>query len=92
MAALAFKVLCTDSMARVDLFLDEQNRLYINEINTIPGFTSISLYPQLWELSGISYPLLIDRLIEMAIEKKRRSDALQVEMRSLYIEDKLPVT
>jgi D-alanine-D-alanine ligase len=80
MALQAFKVLCTDSMARVDFFLDKEDKLYINEINTIPGFTPISLYPKLWTLSGIDYPLLIERLIEMAIEKKRRSGLLQFNM------------
>ncbi len=85
MAVKAFKVLCTDSMARVDFFLDRDNKLYVNEINTIPGFTSISLYPKLWELSGIPYPTLIDRLIEIAIEKKGRNDELQLEMETLDV-------
>ena len=54
-------------MARVDLLLDKATgRLYLNEINTIPGFTRISMYPKLLEASGISYPELMDRLIELA--------------------------
>jgi D-alanine-D-alanine ligase len=58
-------------MARVDFFLDKDSgELLINELNTIPGFTKISMYPKLWEASGISYPELIDRLIELGIERK----------------------
>ena len=54
-------------MARVDFLLETAtNRLYINEINTIPGFTSISMYPKMWEYSGLPMPKLIDRLIELA--------------------------
>jgi len=57
-------------MARVDLLLSsETGELYVNEVNTIPGFTAISMYPKLWEASGIPYPELIDRLIELAIER-----------------------
>jgi D-alanine-D-alanine ligase len=75
----AFKVLCADSMARVDLFLDNEDHLYINEINTIPGFTSMSLYPKLWEFSGISYPLLIEHLIDIAIKRNRKNNSFQLE-------------
>jgi D-alanine-D-alanine ligase len=54
-------------LARVDFFLeDETGRILLNEINTMPGFTSISMYPKLWEASGLSYAGLIDRLIELA--------------------------
>jgi len=57
-------------MARVDFFLTRQkNRIYLNEINTIPGFTSISMYPKLWQASGIPYPELLDRLIQLAVER-----------------------
>jgi D-alanine-D-alanine ligase len=59
-------------MARVDFFLERgSNRVIINEINTIPGFTSISMYPKLWEATGISYPELVDRLVDLAIERYR---------------------
>jgi D-alanine-D-alanine ligase len=59
-------------MARVDfLFENATGRLYINEINTIPGFTSISMYPKMWEASGLPYPALIDRLIELALDRHR---------------------
>ena len=59
-------------MARVDFFLERgTGRIYINEVNTIPGFTSISMYPKLWEASGLSYRELIDRLIELALAEHR---------------------
>lgn len=65
----AFKAIECRGMARVDFFLDRKtNRLYINEINTIPGFTSISMYPKLWEASGLPYARLLDELIRLAIE------------------------
>ncbi|GAC1479529.1 MAG: hypothetical protein PVSMB9_03250 [Candidatus Dormibacteria bacterium] len=64
-------------MARVDFFLErETGRVYLNEVNTIPGFTRISMYPKLWEASGLQYDRLVDRLIELAIERfqdKQRS-------------------
>ena len=63
-------------MARVDFFMDKQGKLYINEVNTIPGFTDISMYPKLWEASGISQSELIDRLIELAIERHHSEKAL----------------
>jgi len=69
LAVRAFKVLCCNGMARVDLFLRSDGRLLVNEINTIPGFTRISMYPKLWEASGIPYPELVDRLIRLAFER-----------------------
>jgi D-alanine-D-alanine ligase len=69
-AITAYKALDCAGMARVDFFLEkESNRLVINEINTIPGFTRISMYPKLWEATGISYPELCDRLISLALER-----------------------
>lgn len=69
-SVLAFKAVDCAGMARVDFFLESgTNRILINEINTIPGFTPISMYPKLWEASGISYPQLIDQLIELALER-----------------------
>jgi D-alanine-D-alanine ligase len=59
-AIKAFKVLCCEGMARVDIFLKDDNEVFVNEINTIPGFTQISMYPKLWEASGLSYSELID--------------------------------
>ncbi len=70
LAVRAFRAIDCAGMARVDFFLcRDTGRLYINELNTIPGFTSISMYPKLWEASGLSYPELIDRLIELALER-----------------------
>lgn len=76
-AVRAFQVLCCEGMARVDFFLTADNKAVINEINTIPGFTKISMYPKLWEISGISYPDLIDRLIQLALERHGREQHLQ---------------
>jgi D-alanine-D-alanine ligase len=65
-----FRLLGCAGMARVDLFLERGgSRLWVNEANTIPGFTSISMYPRLWQLSGIDYPSLIDELIRLAFER-----------------------
>ncbi|MFQ6100589.1 MAG: D-alanine--D-alanine ligase family protein [Anaerolineae bacterium] len=78
LAVRAYKAIDCAGMARVDFLLSgETGKLYINELNTIPGFTAISMYPKLWEASGISYPELIDRLIELALERyedKERSE------------------
>jgi D-alanine-D-alanine ligase len=66
----AFRALELHGMARVDFFLDKQSgKIYLNEVNTIPGFTSISMYPKLWEASGIPFMQLIDKLIELALEQ-----------------------
>ena len=76
-AIRAFKAIDACGMARVDFFLERgANRLLLNEINTIPGFTSVSMYPRLWQKSGIGYADLIDRLIQLALERhadKRKS-------------------
>jgi len=69
-AVAAFKAIDCAGMARVDFFLERSSgKVYLNEINTIPGFTQISMYPKLWEASGLPYPRLIDRLIELALER-----------------------
>jgi D-alanine-D-alanine ligase len=68
----AFKALDCAGMARVDFFLErDSNRIFVNELNTIPGFTPISMYPKMWEAVGIPYPDLIDRLIGLAFERHR---------------------
>ena len=70
-AQKVYQVIDCAGMARVDFLLEkETNRLFVNEVNTIPGFTSISMYPKLWEASGISYPQLIDQLIGLALDRK----------------------
>lgn len=71
-AVKAFQTLELSGMARVDFFLEKKGgKLYLNEVNTIPGFTSISMYPKLWEASGIPFRELIDKLIELAFEMHR---------------------
>lgn len=72
----AFKQLRCEGMARIDFFLRETGEILINELNTIPGFTTISLYPKLWEISGIPYPELLDRLIDLAVERRNRKETL----------------
>ncbi len=65
------EVLECEGFGRVDFFIDRQNRVHVNEINTMPGFTSISMFPKLWGLSGVDYPSLIDKLLQLAIERHR---------------------
>ncbi|HEY2803353.1 MAG TPA: D-alanine--D-alanine ligase family protein [Actinomycetota bacterium] len=79
MAIEAFRAIDCAGMARVDFFLrggepegGRGGELLLNEINTIPGFTSVSMYPKLWEVSGVPYPELIDRLVELALERHER--------------------
>ena len=76
-AIAAFKVLESRGMARVDMFLSASNEIYVNEINTIPGFTAISMYPKLWQDSGLSYTDLIDRLIQLALEQHQARSGLK---------------
>ena len=72
LAVRAFKAIDCAGMGRVDFLLDRKSgRIFVMEINTIPGFTSISMYPKLWEASGLPYPKLLDRLIELALERHR---------------------
>ena len=77
LAVKTFKALCCEGMGRVDLFLEENGEVYVNEINTIPGFTSISMYPKLWEASGISYAELIDKLIQLALQRFAKEKRLK---------------
>jgi len=71
LAIASFQAIDASGLARVDFFLEnETNIVYINEINTIPGFTEISMYPKLWEASGLSFSQLLDRLIELALERQ----------------------
>src|SRR5215471_7135087 len=70
MAVRAFQAVDCSGLARVDFLMDPKtSRIYVNEINTMPGFTSISMYPKLWAASGVEYAVLIDRLIELAMER-----------------------
>ncbi len=81
MAVEAYRALGLAGMARIDFLLDEASRrLYVNEANTLPGFTTISQYPKMWEASGLAYPALLDRLIDLALERharRRRTGRLQ---------------
>jgi len=74
-AVQAFQAIDAAGLARVDYLLDrDSGQLYLNEINTLPGFTSISMYPKLWEASGVSYSDLIDRLVTLALERQAEKD------------------
>lgn len=77
LAVKSCKVLCCEGMSRVDFFLTKENKVIINEINTIPGFTKISMYPKLWEISGIPYSRLIDRLIQLAQDRFKREEGIK---------------
>jgi D-alanine-D-alanine ligase len=80
MAIASFKVLECSGLARVDLFLEKTTgKFYVNEINTLPGFTTISMYPKLWEASGIPYSELIDRLIALALERHAEKNKLRTK-------------
>ncbi|MBI3588810.1 MAG: D-alanine--D-alanine ligase [Candidatus Liptonbacteria bacterium] len=72
LAVEVFKILSCEGMGRVDFFLKPNDEVVVNEINTIPGFTKISMYPKLWEASGLSYTELVDKLIQLAIERFNR--------------------
>lgn len=78
-ALRGFRAIDCAGMARIDFLVTEKkNRIFLNEINTIPGFTSISMYPKLWEASGIPYSELLDRLIHLAIERHRERRTLKI--------------
>jgi D-alanine-D-alanine ligase len=84
LALRAYRAIDCAGMARVDFLLEttaaaedgsaREGSLYLSELNTIPGFTQISMYPKLWESSGLPYPQLVDRLIELALERKVERD------------------
>ena len=72
LAVACFDAVCCEGMARVDFLMEHSSgQIYINEINTIPGFTAISMFPKMWEYSGLPYPQLLDRLIELAFDRAR---------------------
>ncbi len=72
MAVAAFRVCDLSGLARVDFLMepDGKRRIFLNEVNTMPGFTQISMYPKLWQATGVSYKDLITRLIELALERQ----------------------
>ena len=83
LALESFRLLEGAGMARVDFFLErESDRILLNEVNSVPGFTEVSMYPKLWEASGLPYPALLDRLIELALERHRERSKLERTFRS----------
>ena len=77
----AFKALELAGMARVDFFVERQTgHVFLNEVNTIPGFTTISMYPKMWEATGLSYPALLDRLIALAVERHAEKQRLRTSV------------
>jgi D-alanine-D-alanine ligase len=82
-AVKAYKAIDCAGMARVDFFVEKgTDEVLLNEINTIPGFTKISMYPKLWDASGLSYPALVDKLVELAVERKQDRDRTERRFRS----------
>jgi len=82
LAVKAFTATDCAGMSRVDFFLENgTGEVFLNEINTLPGFTSISMYPKLWEASGLPYTKLVDRLIELALERKAERDRTERRFR-----------
>ena len=80
LAIAVFNTLCCEGLGRVDFFLKEDGSVIINEINTMPGFTRISMYPKLWEASGLSYTELLDRLITLALQCFEREKKLKTSV------------
>jgi D-alanine-D-alanine ligase len=79
LAIKTFQILSCQGLGRVDFFLKENGDIIVNEINTIPGFTKISMYPKLWEMSGLSYTELIDKLIQLAIERFDQEKGIEIK-------------
>ena len=86
MALKAYEALGMKGMARIDFLVDEDGVPYLGEPNTLPGFTNISLYPQMWNISGISYSGLIDRLIQLGIEEFEHEGQLRYDFKALGVE------
>ncbi len=81
LAVRTFLALECSGLARVDFFVTEEGRVLVNEINTIPGFTKVSMYPKLWEATGIPYAALIERLIELALERHSAEQRIETSFR-----------
>lgn len=82
-AIRAYKAIDCAGLARADFFVEKDtNRIYLNELNTIPGFTSISMYPKLWQANGVTYAELVDRLIQLALERKAQRDRTEHRRKS----------
>jgi len=82
LAIEVFQTLECEGMGRVDFFLTEKNEIFVNEINTLPGFTSISMYPKMLEQSGIGYQDLLDRLIGLAFERKIKQQKIKRDFKA----------
>ncbi len=78
-AIKVFQALCCEGLSRVDFFYQQDGTIVFNEINTFPGFTSISMYPSLWEASGVAYPDLLDELISLGLKRHQRDQQLSVD-------------
>jgi len=78
----AYRTLQCEGMARVDCFICADGEIFVNELNTLPGFTQISMYPRLWEATGISYPQLIDSLVDLALERHAERSGLRLSRAS----------
>lgn len=79
-AKQTYRTLDCEGMARVDVFLEKSGKVIVNEVNTLPGFTSISMYPKLLEVSGVPYSDLLDQLINLALERQDRENKLQTDL------------
>jgi D-alanine-D-alanine ligase len=81
LSVAAFQAIDCAGMARVDFLLSrDSGAIVLNEVNTIPGFTTISMYSKMWEASGVSYPTLIDRLVELALERHAAKQHLRTSL------------
>jgi D-alanine-D-alanine ligase len=83
LALKVFKSMNCEGLARVDFFVNEKGDIKVNELNTLPGFTKISMYPMMWGASGLGYTPLITRLIELAMEKFRKDRSLKTSFLKL---------
>jgi D-alanine-D-alanine ligase len=86
LAVRAFAAIGGAGLARVDFLYEGEDGVYVNEINTLPGFTSISMYPRLWDLSGVPLPRLVDRLVEIALERHRDRHRLDAGIKEFLAE------
>ena len=80
MAIKAFRALDCSGLVRADFFLTKEGKVYINEVNTMPGFTPYSMFPLLWKHSGVEYPALIERLVNLAIERHQEKQKIKHTM------------
>ncbi len=87
-AVRTFRALDCRGMGRVDFLIEDgTGEIYVSEINTIPGFTQISMYPRLWTVSGVSFPELVSKLIDLAVERRRRADSLESDYSDIRVKD-----